>query len=113
MSPYQAFLSQRYRAIGGYTGLVCFIAGLGILSPLLALIFYPDEWPLAGGIVTPGLLLAIVGWTLWQGLTPPQWAQSQLTGRVGHCRAGVGVSDPSGYSALFMDIGVDLDPGIV
>lgn len=70
MGRYHEFLLQRYRAIGGYTGLVCLIAGLGILSPLLALIVYPDEWPLAGGFLVPGLLLSMVGWAAWHGLTP-------------------------------------------
>ena len=40
---YSRFLRQRYRAIVGYTGLICAIAGIVILSPLLALIFYPEE----------------------------------------------------------------------
>lgn len=36
---YGRFLNQRYRAIAGYTGLIVAIAGLVILSPLLALFF--------------------------------------------------------------------------
>ena len=70
MGRYQAFLRQRYRAVGGYTGLVCLIAGIGILSPLLALIFYPEEWVLAGGFLVPGLLLSAIGWVAWRWLTP-------------------------------------------
>lgn len=70
MSRYQTFLRQRYRAIFGYTGLVCWIAGLGIVSPLLALIFYPEEWVLAGGFLLPGGLLFALGWIAWRWLTP-------------------------------------------
>ena len=62
------FLRQRYRAIIGYTGLICAIAGLVILSPLLALIFYPEEIGLAWGFVLPGLVLTIIGGLLWRFL---------------------------------------------
>ena len=67
---YSQFLRQRYRAIIGYTGLICAIAGLVILSPLLALIFYPEEINLAWGFAIPGLVLAVVGGLLWRFLAP-------------------------------------------
>ena len=67
---YSQFLRQRYRAILGYTGLICAIAGLVILSPLLALIFYPEEINLAWGFALPGLILTIVGGLLWRFLAP-------------------------------------------
>ena len=67
---YSYFLRQRYRAIVGYTGLICAIAGLVILSPLLALIFYPEEIGLAWGFAIPGLALAIIGGLLWRFLAP-------------------------------------------
>ena len=67
---YSRFLRQRYRAIIGYTGLICAIAGVVILSPLLALIFYPEEIGLAWGFALPGLVLTIIGGVLWRFLAP-------------------------------------------
>jgi trk system potassium uptake protein TrkH len=67
---YPQYLRQRYRAILGYTGLLCFIAGLLILAPLTLLVAYPSEAPLAWGFLLPGLLLALAGLLLWRGLTP-------------------------------------------
>ena len=67
---YSKFLRQRYQAIIGYTGLICAIAGLVILSPLLALIFYPEEAGLAWGFALPGLVLTIIGGLLWRFLAP-------------------------------------------
>jgi trk system potassium uptake protein TrkH len=67
---YPAYLRQRYRAILGYTGLLCFIASLLILAPLVLLIAYPAEAPLAWGFLLPGLLLAVLGLLLWRRLTP-------------------------------------------
>ena len=67
---YSQFLRQRYRAIVGYTGLICAIAGLVILSPLLALIFYPEELNLAWGFALPGLALSLIGGLLWRFLAP-------------------------------------------
>lgn len=67
---YSSFLRQRYLAILGYTGLICAIAGLVILSPLLALFFYPDEINLAWGLVLPGVVLTVVGALLWRFLAP-------------------------------------------
>ncbi|MEM8721462.1 MAG: potassium transporter TrkG [Cyanobacteria bacterium P01_G01_bin.39] len=67
---YSLFLRQRYRAILGYTGLICAIAGVVILSPLLALIFYPEEIGLAWGFALPGIVLSIVGGMFWRFLAP-------------------------------------------
>ena len=67
---YSGYLRQRYRAILGYTGLIWAIAGLVILSPLLALIFYPEESNLAWGFAIPGLVLAIAGGLLWRFFAP-------------------------------------------
>ena len=67
---YSRFLRQRYRAIIGYTGLICAIAGVVILSPLLALIFYPEEINLAWGFALPGIVLTLVGGLLWRFLVP-------------------------------------------
>ncbi len=67
---YTNFLRQRYRAIVGYTGLICAIAGLVILSPLLALFFYPEELSLAWAFALPGMALCVVGLILWRSLIP-------------------------------------------
>ncbi|WP_019509319.1 TrkH family potassium uptake protein [Pleurocapsa sp. PCC 7319] len=67
---YSQFLRQRYRAILGYTGLICAIAGVVMLSPLLALIFYPEEIGLAWGFALPGIFLTVVGGLLWRFLVP-------------------------------------------
>ncbi len=70
MSRYKSFLRQRYRAIFGYTGLVCLISGLAILLPLIALIFYPEELSLAWGFLVPGIILCALGFILWRSLAP-------------------------------------------
>ncbi|MBE9119017.1 TrkH family potassium uptake protein [Lusitaniella coriacea LEGE 07157] len=67
---YGQFLRRRYRAILSYTGLGIAIAGLFILSPLLALIFYPEEINIAWGFLLPGAILSLVGVILWRSLTP-------------------------------------------
>ncbi|MGB7087376.1 MAG: TrkH family potassium uptake protein [Phormidesmis sp.] len=67
---YQSYLRQRYLVVLGYTGLICMIAGLAILSPLLALIAYPEEANLAWGFLLPGLLLGVIGFALWRSLLP-------------------------------------------
>lgn len=64
------FLRQRYRAILGYTGLLCLVAGLLILAPLLLLAVYPSEASHAWGFLLPGLLLALPGLILWRRLVP-------------------------------------------
>lgn len=66
------FLAQRYRAILGYTGLVCSISGITILMPLLALPAYPDEMYLAWSYLLPGLALSLFGILGWKTLAPKQ-----------------------------------------
>ena len=78
MTRYQSFLRDRYKAIVGYTGLIWMIAGLAILSPLLALIAYPEEANLAWGFLLPGLALSIVGFLLWRSLCPKEAATLTL-----------------------------------
>ncbi len=67
---YAEFLRQRYKAILGYTGLLGLVASLLILSPLVLLVFYRDEVPLAWAFVLPGLVLALPSFWLWRRLTP-------------------------------------------
>jgi trk system potassium uptake protein TrkH len=65
------FLRQRYRAILGYAGLVCLVASLPVLSPLLLLVAYRGEIPSAWGFLLPGVLLALPGLWLWRRFIPP------------------------------------------
>ena len=59
------WLGEKYRLIFGYTGLISAIAGITILSPLMALIVYPEEIQLAWGFLIPGLWLTTVGCLGW------------------------------------------------
>ena len=59
------WLQQKYQAIFGYTGLISAIAGVTILSPLMALIAYPEEISQAVGFLLPGLFLSILGLLSW------------------------------------------------
>ena len=70
MDRYPAFLRQRYRAIIAYTGLVSVITGMGILSPLVALLAYPEEWRLAAAFLCPGGGLMGLGGVAWYRLRP-------------------------------------------
>jgi trk system potassium uptake protein TrkH len=65
-----AFLRQRYRAILGYTGLLCLIASLLILSPLALLLVYHHDLALAWGFLVPGLALGLPSLFVWRRLTP-------------------------------------------
>ncbi len=75
---HRSFLQQRYRAIAGYTGLVCMIAGLALISPLIALLAYPEEAGLAWGFLLPGLLLSGLGLVCWRSLAPKSGATLTL-----------------------------------
>ena len=81
MDRYPAFLRQRYRAIVAYTGLVCVMTGIGILSPLVALLAYPEEWRLATAFLCPGGGLIGLGGLAWYRFRPS--AGSGLTGQEG------------------------------
>ncbi len=59
------WLRQKYQAVFGYTGLICAIAGITILFPLVALFAYPEEMKLAWSFLNPGIFLVVVGWLLW------------------------------------------------
>lgn len=75
---YRSYLRRRYKAILGYTGLVAMIAGLAILSPLIALLAYPEEANLAWGFLLPGLTLSLVGLGFWRFFAPKQAATLNL-----------------------------------
>ena len=75
---YQSFLRQRYRAVLGYTGLICAIAGLALLSPLIALLAYPEEANLAWAFLLPGLVLSGLGLVFWRALSPKSDASLTL-----------------------------------
>jgi trk system potassium uptake protein TrkH len=67
---YPAYLRQRYRAMASYTGLVCLVASLLILSPLLLLVAYPQEASLAWAFLLPGLGLGVPSLWVWRRLRP-------------------------------------------
>ena len=75
---YKSYLRRRYKAILGYTGLICMISGLAILSPLIALLAYPEEANLAWGFLLPGLTLGLVGLGFWRSFAPKSGATLNL-----------------------------------
>lgn len=63
-------LKQRYRAILSYTGPILFLGGLLMLSPLLALAAWPDEWVHSLGFILPAIVLAGIGSGMWRIFRP-------------------------------------------
>ena len=63
-------LRWRYRSIVSFTGLIVSLCGLIMLSPLIALPWWPDESRLAQGFIRPGLLLVVLGVATWRFLLP-------------------------------------------
>lgn len=59
-------LLSRYRAILASVGFVCYIAGLVMITPLIALFFWPGESWTAGAFLVPGLSLATAGFSCWR-----------------------------------------------
>ncbi len=60
------YLRNRYRAILSYTGLVLFIGGVLMLTPLLVLIVRPREAAGAWGFLLPALTMAALGVVIWR-----------------------------------------------
>jgi trk system potassium uptake protein TrkH len=60
------YLKARYRAILACVGFVCFLGGLLLLTPLLALPFWPQESNTAPAFVVPGLSMALLGFVAWR-----------------------------------------------
>ncbi len=56
---------QKYRIIASYTGLICAIAGVTILCPLVALIAYSEAITQAYAFLVPGWVLVTVGLFFW------------------------------------------------
>ncbi len=76
------WLGQKYRAVFGYTGLICALAGITILFPLVALMAYPVEMNLAWGFLVPGIFLVVVGWLFWCRLKDSSTSLSVQDGTI-------------------------------
>ncbi len=99
---YSRFLRQRYRAIIGYTGFICAIAGLVILSPLLALIFYPEEIPGLG--FRPTRIDFNHSWWLVMAVSRTEKDnKSFFARRFGNCIFSLVSGDRRWYSSLYAD----------
>ena len=58
---YRSYLRERYRCLGGYTGvLFCFI-GLLITAPAGLVLFFPSEKAMTAGFLWPGLTMILLG----------------------------------------------------
>jgi trk system potassium uptake protein TrkH len=80
---YGIYLRRRYRTLCGYTGYLFILIGLIILAPLLLILCYPAELPLAPGFLLPGLGLALLGVVLHAVFPPqPHIALSEADGAV-------------------------------
>ena len=69
---YSRFLRRRYRAILAYTGLITLLLGILILSPLMALLAWPEETAELPWFLLPGGGLALLGAALWRRMKPAQ-----------------------------------------
>ncbi len=59
-------LTQHYRAILSYTGLIFLLAGVLILTPLFVLFAWFEEYIYAPGFIFPAAILALIGVGLWR-----------------------------------------------
>lgn len=59
-------LLKRYKAILSYTGMILFMSGMLMFTPLLVIIAWHDEWIYAKDFVIPALILLGVGIILWR-----------------------------------------------
>ena len=61
-----AHLRRSYRSILAYTGMICLMAAGLMLTPLVTLFFWPEEWRLAfRGFVLPAAAAGLVGGGMW------------------------------------------------
>lgn len=59
-------LRQRYLTILSYTGLILLLGGVFMLTPLLALLAWPDEWIHCTGFIFPAIILSGIGAGVWK-----------------------------------------------
>lgn len=69
---YRTFLRERYLVMLGIAGQIIAIIGVLHLVPLLLIVFYPHEWPLAGGFLLAGLPLITFGLVMRRYLFPAE-----------------------------------------
>jgi trk system potassium uptake protein TrkH len=60
------YLGARYRAISACVGFVCFLGGMLLLTPLVALAFWPRESTQAPAFLVPGLIMTLTGFFAWR-----------------------------------------------
>ena len=65
-------LWQRYRAIFSYTGLIFLLCGLLMITPLLALLAWPNELAHSLGFILPAIMLVVIGTGMWKSFRPPK-----------------------------------------
>lgn len=64
-------LQKRYGAILSYTGVILLMSAILLLTPLIALIFWPYEWSQGlSGFIIPAVCTAVLGTGLWRGFRP-------------------------------------------
>ncbi len=66
----ETYLRARYRALISYTGALMAVIGALHLIPLIVLVFYPEEAPLAHGFLIAALPLIVIGMIIWRLFTP-------------------------------------------
>lgn len=69
---YQKYLRERYRALLSYVGGILLVMGVLLLTPLLVLVFYPDEVRYIGGFLLGALPLISGGALLWRFFAPKE-----------------------------------------
>ena len=69
---YRSYLIGQYQALTGYLGNILLFIGLTVLSPLLALPFYPQEIVYSYEFLIPGVPLVVIGWYLRRRYTPEE-----------------------------------------
>ncbi|MDD5766365.1 MAG: potassium transporter TrkG [Candidatus Marinimicrobia bacterium] len=63
-------LRQRYRAIFSYTGMIFMLGGLLMLTPLIALLAWPEEQIYSLGFIIPAAIIFGMGMMMWIPLRP-------------------------------------------